>query len=593
MSSEGEVEAGVEAGSASAQPEDSGSQAPPKKKAKTAKKVEKRDSSARQERAVAAALAKYRGWSARDIVINNVGYGAILQALKKEYGLEYKEGRFSEEEADAVRDQVDRYMKKMRIDADQLDIILYGPRTKENREAMSELVLDATTALNGTRPNPAVREFIQRQYREGTHQGAWSKEEVRILTAAVQKLGNRWTEIADEVGRSGEDCRSKWELIKLQETRAEVPNKTGRWSDADTKTLLDTVKRLSQELGVKVDISKKHSQTVGFWDAVTQEADVQRDAAQCRIKYFKMLRKEAGIPERKSQSQGKRWNPVDRLVLIDRIIAQLQQNSKESDIDWTKLSRGSWEWAPWFLAKKWDYIKRRFKAQIPKGPFKKQLEGMRWRVLVSKNKYVFRAKKRGSLSGEEAAAESAQTSSSDLDSDESEETTPPPPPQRPVIRPKAKGQGDATANATATSSASASTPSAASPPQRNSKVLGKRARNDSSGGGSSSDSSADSSSEDSSSESDSEGEAVKHLPPAKKAALEGKAKVKKALAKSLLGSKSKAKPSSSSSSSLSSSSDSGSGSDDGSSSDGSLSSNSSSSSDDDSSSSSDEDGDEE
>ncbi|CAD6974057.1 unnamed protein product [Tilletia controversa] len=451
------------AGSASPQPEGSTSQAPPPKKTKAQQNIDR-------------AIAKFRGWPAREIVIHNEGYGAILRALKEEYGLEYNVGRFSEEEAQTVHKQVTIFMKRMRMKHEHLHRALYGQQGKRNKAALKELVLEATTALNGARPYPAVREFIQRQYREGGYQGRWSKEEEKQLCAAIKKHGNRWESIAEEVGRTGEDCRAKWRRLKERDDPIANPIKLGPWTDEETKKLVDTVDRLSQEMGIEMGLEFGQNLTGVEWQNVVNEAGLQRDPIQSRNKYITLMKKDAGVPLRPpKKGSTKRFGPEDRLILVDRIIAQLERSSLESEINWAKLSDKAWNWRPSELIRRWAYIKRRFSPKKPRGSFWSQLEAMRKKVLRNSNRFLRRKEQEKIQRRELRKLNKANASvppTPRVASDSDAEGTPPSAqPHRPSNQSKSKGKD----KAATTSSSSAS------------RVLGKRRRDDSSSSGTSSD----------------------------------------------------------------------------------------------------------
>ncbi|KAE8234485.1 hypothetical protein CF326_g466 [Tilletia indica] len=434
----------------------------------------------RMQRQIEKAIAKFRGWPARDIIINNEGYGAILQALKKEYNLKYNEGAFSEAEVDIIRRQVKLFMKRNRMTEEHLKRILYGANTKANKGPMKELILMAATALNGARPYPAVREFIQRQYREGAYQGRWTKEELVQLKASIEKHGNRWAQIAEEVGRAGEDCRKKYELISMGEKRASGNFITGKWSDEDAQKLIDTVDRVAEEMGIEGEIpSYSQTKVVALWDTVAKQADIRRDATQCRNKYFAMANRQAGIRRRRAYNMGTNWNPEDRLILVDRITAQLRHSwNQESDINWEKLSDDTWNWPAGELLKRWEFIKEKYltrKLRIPNS-FVGQLELIRRRVLRHKEKYVRRkekeqqrliAEKKQQKKEARAAARAAAANDEEQAADDSDRERTPPSAQPQTNQTNDKGKGKATEPA---------------------QVLGKRLRTNSSDEGTSSDS---------------------------------------------------------------------------------------------------------
>ncbi|KAL9931913.1 hypothetical protein V8E36_009228 [Tilletia maclaganii] len=360
--------------------------------------------SARIQKEIDKAIAKYRGWPARDIIINNESFGAVLQALKKEYNLQYAEGKFSEAESEIILKQVKIFRKRSRMTDEGLQRVLYGPRVKENKAVMRELVLDATTALNGTRPYPAVREFLQRKFREGAYQGSWAKSDIKALKASVAKYGNRWTEVAKDVGRTGEDCRKKWEHLELVERQLEDDLNEGKWSSEERSKLAAAIQAVREEQRIEGSLMNNTLRTNGFWKKVQERAQIRRSENQCMRKGIKLGIRDEDIPptdssrppkKRRSRKQDNaRFSPVDRLILIDRIIAQLKNTyAQESEINWSALSDERWAWAPHLLQRRWEYIKDHFGPDRKRGSFQSQCEAMRKQVLRKRNSWVKRQKR--------------------------------------------------------------------------------------------------------------------------------------------------------------------------------------------------------
>ncbi|KAK0565193.1 RNA polymerase I enhancer binding protein [Tilletia horrida] len=355
--------------------------------------------SARVQKDIERAIAKYAGWPARDIVIHNEGYGAILQALKKEYNLEYREGQFSEAEVEVIMKQVDLFKKRNKMTEGQLHRILFGPATKDNKAVMKELVLDTTTALNGTRPYPAVREFLQRRLRDGARQGRWSNDEVKQLMQSVANHGNQWNKISQEVGRTGEDCRKKIDDMEKTERRRGLQPESGSWSNEDVELLKTAVEKVKQDQGLSdAELFDGRTRPVPIWKTVLEESGIQkRTEAQLRQKYHRLLDKQTGKRQKRApkRKQERSWNVGDRAILLDRIIAQLRgPYAQESDIKWAELCDEEWNWAPHILMRRWTYIKNKYGTERWSGSFIGRCEAMRKRAVANKNRWLKRSEKK-------------------------------------------------------------------------------------------------------------------------------------------------------------------------------------------------------
>ncbi|KAK0570031.1 RNA polymerase I enhancer binding protein [Tilletia horrida] len=464
----------------------------------------------RTQRLIQTAIEKYRGWEKRDILIHNEQYGAVLRALKDEYGLVYKEGKFTHDEVEQISRAVNIYKQRNKMDDELLQRILVGKgraNTVEYKQVQKELVIEITTALNGTRPHPAVREFLQRVYREGAHQGRWTDYETEALFRSHERNGNRWSIVAEDVGRSGEDCRKRWSLMQKELTADGRTSKEGPWSLEEKRNLFRVVEELKEELGIDANVTRRLGEISGlgedapaFWNTVSARMREPRNASQCRARWHSETRSVNNgrmpviqIGPAREQQKAPRFLPTDRVVLLDRIVASLPgPMAQESEINWSAIQDKRWHFPE--LQRKWNHIRQKHTPQDFKGSFKALCEKIRKRLVVEARK--FEKRREGQLRRDEESQieerksrrrkRAAESSGADSDSEED-----------------AAGGASTAAGSTGTPAASGA----------GRKVLGKRQRSnspdsskaqDSNSGGSSDgdDSSSDSDSDDSSSESD-------------------------------------------------------------------------------------------
>ena len=142
--------------------------------------------------------------------------------------------------------------------------------------------------------------------------GAWSQEEVDVLSRLFETYGPKWSKIQAELNRSAESCADKWREVRRVEAEGEVASFTSKkrltWSEEDTEALRVIIR---DELGIteeKVSFADIYAKveaegiTLPF-TAISRKLGGDRTRLNCYERYLLMAGKKRKIKGQPGQRQ--------------------------------------------------------------------------------------------------------------------------------------------------------------------------------------------------------------------------------------------------------------------------------------------------
>ncbi|KAG6554057.1 hypothetical protein Mapa_003972 [Marchantia paleacea] len=234
---------------------------------------------------------------------------------KDQKRLDLKNGFFSEEEDEKIRNAVYAWIRMKNLDKDVGVRMLFS--TKSHPEARGAW-LDIARCL----PERSVKLIYTRAERllGGHKRGKWSEEELQQLRELREKYGNDWKTIAQYSERSGQLMKDKWRYLRLE-------TKKGKWTDSEYNLLCAYVRwslRIKEKIGRKKNDRRILRDDIN-WEIISEK--LLRPSAACANVWYARLASPL-------VNEGRWANGDDRRLL--QSLLQLGASSEEA-VDWDRL----------------------------------------------------------------------------------------------------------------------------------------------------------------------------------------------------------------------------------------------------------------
>nr|GMC99341.1 DNA-binding protein REB1-like [Ipomoea batatas] len=221
---------------------------------------------------------------------------------------------FSKEEDEIIKEAVHRYIETHDLGDEGLNMVLNSQSFPNVRGCWKEIA-----AALPERPYTSVYFRGQKLFRKSDI--PWTKEDYEFVRKYQEKHGNRWSDMAAELGKFQVHILNAWLRIKL-------PNrKKGRWSQHEYQTLFDLV---NTDLQLKIFEEKKSN--CGMlrdnicWMAISEKLGTRNNTT-CCMKWYYQLTSPMVV-------EGK-WTDSDDYRLIGALY-NLDATSIEN-VDWDNL----------------------------------------------------------------------------------------------------------------------------------------------------------------------------------------------------------------------------------------------------------------
>ena len=121
---------------------------------------------------------------------------------------DFKKGRFTKAEESIIATYLSDYAKENGISKDSLLEMMSNRLDRKKANFWTKIAesLPSRSVLS-------IQNFCRRRFNIKNYKRTWSKEEEDFLMQMVKKHGNKWTEIAFELGRTPHNVRDKWRTI--------------------------------------------------------------------------------------------------------------------------------------------------------------------------------------------------------------------------------------------------------------------------------------------------------------------------------------------------------------------------------------------
>lgn len=205
-------------------------------------------------------------------------------------GATYKLGKFSKAEDDTLRAAIEAFREEKGLTQDELATLFNTKRDMKQTKANGGIapqneIWERLARSLGNRPLGAIYTHVKLWYPVGGKDEAvkkgekWTKEEDEALARAVKELGNSWTRIGQEVGRSRDSCKDRWTkqlqngaVLKAGSANAggapATVKRQGKWSPEEEEELRK--------------LYKKHG---AQWTVISAAMGGARSSTQCRTKW--------------------------------------------------------------------------------------------------------------------------------------------------------------------------------------------------------------------------------------------------------------------------------------------------------------------
>jgi hypothetical protein len=154
------------------------------------------------QQATVLVVAPQRTTPASDLVAAAGPRRALVQSARswKEDKKDFKCGKFSKTEHESLRRAIEAHLRAHPGNFDTVED--FGTNAKKGEW------MDICSALS-ERTLLSCYEYSRRHFNEGNYKGAWTDEEVTRLRRLHGQYGNKWTVIAEELGRERTNVRDK------------------------------------------------------------------------------------------------------------------------------------------------------------------------------------------------------------------------------------------------------------------------------------------------------------------------------------------------------------------------------------------------
>ncbi|CAH9127193.1 unnamed protein product [Cuscuta epithymum] len=185
--------------------------------------------------------------------------------------------RFSKEEDEIIKEAVSKYIEEHELGDEGLNMVLNCKSLPNLRGCWKQI-----GAALPQRPYRAVYNRAQKMFRKS--EIPWTEEEYEFVKKYHEKHGNRWAEMAEELGKYRTHVFNAW----LR--RIKLPNlKKGRWSQEEYQTLFDLV-NIDLQLKVSEEKKSRHGMLRDniCWIAISDKL-ASRNNTKCCNKWYRHL----------------------------------------------------------------------------------------------------------------------------------------------------------------------------------------------------------------------------------------------------------------------------------------------------------------
>ncbi|XP_078502301.1 transcription termination factor 1 [Lissotriton helveticus] len=284
----------------------------------------------------------------------------------KKQGIAIRYGRFTAEENELIRKNMQHYLEVTGIDA--ADKVTHTHRYPEEAKAIAELkrrhCLSDYIAAGIPRPYKLVMSRAQKMFDLQNYKGRYSQEETEQLIRQHATCGNNWNQISDRIGRSRLS-------VALKFSQVQNPVNRGAWSKEEKKKLMQAVEHLIvtswspeelQSMASKIEQSRREDIPLLMpeqlykgisWADVSAKVGT-RNWMQCKLKWN-------GILTKKMTRGAKVFRGSSALQAKIRLIQRLYESRVEdsSDLNWEELAECIGDVPPAYVQAKFYRLKAR------------------------------------------------------------------------------------------------------------------------------------------------------------------------------------------------------------------------------------------
>ncbi|KAG7887116.1 hypothetical protein KL936_004637 [Ogataea polymorpha] len=245
----------------------------------------------------------------------------VAEAAEKarSYVTVHSQGRsFSKEESNAIDLFITEYQNINNMTREEICKRIWSNERKKDDfwESLQKVLPERTRA--------SLYKHVRRTYHIFNIRGKWSPEDDERLAQLAAKMEGQWKEIGKEMNRMPEDCRDRWRnYVKCGSNRLRH-----KWSLEEEDKLRSVIHGMLRE-------QTANSESMGVepvinWTLVSERMGGTRSRIQCRYKWNKLVKREAGNRARSVDLETRNW-----------LLARLREiwNREGTDsIDWDTLA---------------------------------------------------------------------------------------------------------------------------------------------------------------------------------------------------------------------------------------------------------------
>ncbi|XP_065916247.1 cyclin-D-binding Myb-like transcription factor 1 isoform X2 [Dysidea avara] len=242
-----------------------------------------------------------------------------LHRSMKEFGGEWKSGRWTKAEKELLLSNISRYCKEN--DISNVTEFIQEEQCKEKSDFY------ASAAWGIKRPLFLIYRQIWRLFPPAAKGGKFTEEEVKQLKKLHEQHGNQWVDIGHQMDRTNQSVRDKVRILGFESA--------GAWSNEELELLVSAVKECKGGIN---------------WEIVARKVKT-RNAKHCYKKWLHcMCWKELDARVN--------WSKQDDI----RLVRELSQSSAtdEEEVNWKKMAESDWPSArsASYLRCRWAALRR-------------------------------------------------------------------------------------------------------------------------------------------------------------------------------------------------------------------------------------------
>ncbi|EGW30577.1 uncharacterized protein SPAPADRAFT_52649 [Spathaspora passalidarum NRRL Y-27907] len=236
--------------------------------------------------------------------------------------------RFSPEEQKAVDHFIAGYCHMNKWNRqDVCNRVWSNDRKKDN-------FWESLTRILPYRSRSSVYKHVRRQYHVFDIRAQWNKADDELLRKLALTNEGKWKQIGEIMGRMPEDCRDRWRnYVKCGEARS-----ANKWTEQEEEQLKEVVNEI---------LTSETSDNIN-WTIVSERMKGTRSRIQCRYKWAKLIRREAGMRSSYMSEKTKAWliGKIQQLNVesIDHITWDYITKAYEKDISREVLPKDKYDW---------------------------------------------------------------------------------------------------------------------------------------------------------------------------------------------------------------------------------------------------------